>query len=296
MRLVVTGRTGQVSRAIAERAVPLGVDVITIGRPEFDLNDPQAGLLLLARARPDAIVSAAAYTAVDKAEDDQAIAMTTNAEGPGILAGLAAKLDIPIIHLSTDYVFDGTKPTPYIETDAPCPINIYGQTKLDGERAVVAATTNYAILRTAWVYSPFGRNFVDTMLRFAAQRAELRIVDDQKGNPTSAFDIADAVIAVARNLHQKPNSADLRGVFHAAGSEEASWAGFACEIFAQSKALGGPAAHVKRITTAEFPTRARRPPNSRLSCEKIQRVHGVTMPAWPTSLRATLNRLLADTA
>ncbi|WP_108395902.1 dTDP-4-dehydrorhamnose reductase [Devosia submarina] len=296
MRIVVTGKTGQVATALAERAAEHGVTLITVGRPEFDLVDPQKGLDAIAAAKPDAIVSAAAYTAVDKAESDAKTAEAANAKGPEALAKLAASLAVPIVHLSTDYVFDGAKPTAYVEEDNTNPLGVYGQSKLAGERAVAAATRNHAILRTAWVYSPFGANFLKTMLRVGAEVAELRVVADQIGNPTSALDIADAVLTVTRNLRDWPNDEELRGVFHMTGSGEASWADFAEGIFAVSGSLGGPSATVARITTVEYPTPAKRPANSRLSCDKLNRLHHVTMPDWQSSTHTTIARLLSPRA
>ncbi|WEK03734.1 MAG: dTDP-4-dehydrorhamnose reductase [Candidatus Devosia phytovorans] len=293
MRLVVSGKTGQVATALREAGAGQGVSVIAMGRPELDLADPREGLFKIAEARPDVIVSAAAYTAVDKAETDADMARRVNAAGPAALAELAADLSIPIVHLSTDYVFDGSKPTPYVESDATNPLGVYGATKLAGERAIAAATDNHAILRTAWVYSPFGGNFLKTMLRLAETRSELRVVDDQRGNPTSALDLATAVIAVAKNLLARPDDAKLRGTFHVAGSGEASWADFAIEIFAVAKSLGGPGANVTRIGTADYPTPARRPANSRLDTFKLKATHGLTMPGWQASTRHTIERLLA---
>ncbi|KQN74784.1 dTDP-4-dehydrorhamnose reductase [Devosia sp. Leaf64] len=295
MRLLVTGKTGQVVTALIERGAATGIDIVALGRPEFDMANAQAGMDAIAAAKPNAIVSAAAYTAVDRAESDEAAAEAVNATGPGVVAGIAAQLGVPVIHLSTDYVFDGSKPEPYVETDPTNPLGVYGRTKLGGEQELTAATPNHAILRTAWVYSPFGNNFLKTMLRVGADRPELRVVADQLGNPTSALDIADAVLQVARNLIEQPDNHELRGVFHMVGTGEASWADFATEIFAISKQLGGPSPNVSRITTDEYPTPARRPANSRLNASKLQNIHGVALPAWQTSTRATIARLLAST-
>lgn len=296
MRLVVTGKTGQVATALVECAEQLGVTVLTVGRPAFDLGEAEAGLDALAAAKPDVIVSAAAYTAVDKAESEVNAARAANVDGPAAVARLAARLSVPLIHLSTDYVYDGSKPTPYVETDTTNPLSVYGVTKLDGERAVSAATADHAILRTAWVYSPFGSNFLKTMLRVGAGRPELRVVDDQLGNPTSALDIAGAIVRVARNLRERPDDVSLRGIFHMTGSGEASWADFASAIFAASHELGGPRADVVRITSAEYPTPARRPANSRLCCDKLRQVHGVVMPDWQRSAQTTIARVLGKTA
>lgn len=296
MRLAVTGKTGQVVTALLERGAAAGIDVIALGRPELDLSHDHSVLDALAAASPDVIVSAAAYTAVDKAETEADLAQAVNARGPALVAAAAAKLNVPIIHLSTDYVFDGSKASPYVENDATGPLGVYGASKLAGEAAIAAATSNHVILRTAWVYSPFGQNFLKTMLRLAGDRPQLRVVDDQRGNPTSALDIADAVLAVARNLVDRPDQSELRGVFHLAGTGEASWADFAIEIFAASAALGGPSAEVTRITTADYPTPARRPANSRLSSARLQQIHGVIMPHWTTATRAVVERLVAVSA
>jgi dTDP-4-dehydrorhamnose reductase len=292
MRILVTGKSGQVTTALQELGLAQGFDVVAIGRPAFDLANPEQGLSTLIGVRPDVIVSAAAYTAVDKAEGDAEMAQRVNEIGAAALANLAAKLDVPIVYLSTDYVFDGSKPSAYVETDATNPLGVYGCSKLRGEQAVALATSNHAILRTAWVYSPFGQNFLKTMLKLAATRPELRVVDDQHGNPTSALDIADAIFTVARNMIARPGDSALRGIFHMVGMGEASWADFATKIFAFSAELGGPSAEVQKISTAEYPTAARRPVNSCLNTAKLQSAHGVSMPFWPESTHETVRRLL----
>ncbi len=289
----MTGRTGQVATALKEAGVLSGVDVVLVGRPQFELADSEPDRLQVLGARPDVIVSAAAYTAVDKAETDSEMAERVNARGPALLAELASELRIPIIHLSTDYVFDGTKQAPYVENDATNPLGVYGRTKLHGERAIASVTSNHVILRTAWVYSPFGANFLKTMLRLAETRSELGVVDDQVGNPTSALEVAKAIFTVAQNLLLHPENAELRGTFHLAGAGQASWAAFALEIFAQSQSLGGPSAKVKRISTVQYPLPAKRPANSRLDTKKLERMHSITMPTWQISTQQTVRRLLA---
>lgn len=292
MRIVVTGREGQVVRALAERGATNGHQIIALGRPELDLSGhPQAIAAALEAARPDAIVSAAAYTAVDNAEVEPELAAAVNVAGAAAVARAANALRIPLIHLSTDYVFDGAKSEPYVEEDLTGPTGVYGHTKLAGEEAVLSAHDNVAILRTAWVYSPFGANFVKTMLTLAKDRDEVGVVADQHGNPTSALDIAEAVMAVANNLAASP-STSLRGVFHTAGTGDASWADFAEAVFAASGSAGGPSARVRRIGTAEFPTPARRPANSRLDCSKLARAHGVRLPDWRTSTKTVVGRLI----
>lgn len=294
MRLVVTGKRGQVSTALAERAAEEGVTLVQVGRPEFDLVAAGAGLAAIAATKPDVIVSAAAYTAVDQAETDHETAQTVNVEGPRTLAQLAADLAVPLIHLSTDYVFDGAKSSPYLESDRTNPLSVYGKTKLAGEIAVAAGTSNHAILRTAWVYSPFGVNFLKTMLRLGKERSELPIVDDQIGNPTSALDIADAILKVAGNLIRRPAEPSLRGTFHMTGTGEASWADFASEIFAAWADLGNQKPKIIRIGTADFPTLARRPVNSRLCNHKLGALHGVILPDWRASTQTIVRRLSGD--
>lgn len=296
MRMLVTGREGQLVRALCERAPAAGFEIIALGRPELDLAGPCDTLVEAVEAvRPEVIVSAAAYTLVDKAESEPEIAFAVNAEGPGALADAARSLQIPLIHLSTDYVFDGSKPAPYDEDDATGPQGIYGASKLAGERAVLTRNPNSTVLRTAWVYSPFGSNFVKTMLRLARDRDEVGVVADQRGNPTSALDIADGVLTVARNLLDNEDPA-LRGIFNMTARGEASWAEFAEAVFAASADLGGPDAKVRHIATSDFPTAARRPANSRLDSSRLARVHGVSLPDWHQSVKQVVERLLQDGA
>ncbi|MGO4171381.1 dTDP-4-dehydrorhamnose reductase [Bosea sp. TAF32] len=293
LRIVVTGWAGQVVRAMLER-VPVGAEVIALRRPDLDLAIPRTVAPALRAARPDVIVNTAAYTAVDQAESEPELAMRVNGEAAGEAARAASALGVPVIQLSTDYVFDGALDRPYRENDPTGPISAYGASKLAGEQAVAAATDNHAILRTAWIYSPFGKNFVKTMLRLAETRDEVGVVADQRGCPTSALDIADAIFAVARNLVERPGEASLRGIFHMAARGEAVWADVAEAIFAEQVRLGGKSVAVKRIATADYPTPARRPANSRLDSTKLAVTHGVGLPEWQGSLRACVERLLKD--
>ena len=295
MRIVVTGKNGQVVTSLVERGTAAGHEVIALGRPELDLADPESIHRAVATAKPDVIVSAAAYTAVDKAESEEDLAYAINARGAGAVAAVAARLNVPLIHLSTDYVFDGALDRPWTESDPTRPIGVYGLSKLAGEEAVLTAGGNCAILRTSWVYSPFGGNFVKTMLRVARDRDEVSVVADQIGNPTSALNIADGVLKVAENLVTNADPA-LRGVFHMTAQGEASWADFAQRIFAESAVQGGPSASVKAITTADYPTPAARPANSRLDCAKLAGTHGVTLPDWRAALPPIIARLLASAA
>jgi dTDP-4-dehydrorhamnose reductase len=292
MRIVVTGREGQVVRALIERGASLGHEIVAIGRPDLDLaGDAGPIARALEAARPAAIVSAAAYTAVDQAEAEPDLATAVNVDGAAAVAHAAHALGVPLIHLSTDYVFDGTKRVPYVEDDPTGPTGVYGRSKLAGEQAVLAAHDDVAILRTAWVYSPFGANFVKTMLRLAADRDEIGVVADQVGNPTSALDIADGILAVAANLAGS-RAPERRGLFHMTGAGEASWAEFATEVFAASAAAGGPSARVRAIATSDFPTPARRPANSRLDCSKLAGAHGIRLPDWRQSTAIVVARLL----
>lgn len=291
-RYVVTGRQGQVARSLIEQgALWSDIEIVPLGRPELDLADSGRIAAVLEAALPDLIISAAAYTAVDQAESDEPAALVVNGRAPGEIARVARQLGVPVIHLSTDYVFDGSKLEPYVEDDTVAPHSVYGRSKLEGERALAAATANFAILRTAWVYSPFGKNFVRTMLRLAESRDTLGVVDDQIGNPTSASDIADGVLKVADNLLASGDK-NLRGVFNMAGAGTASWADFAIEVFRLSGEFGGPTAVVNRIPTSAYPTPARRPANSQLDCRKIAQIHGVRLPDWKQSVVRVVRKLL----
>lgn len=292
MRLVVTGREGQIAASLLEAAHGRDdVQVIAVGRPQLDLVRPDTVFKALEASRPDIIVSAAAYTAVYQAEDEPDAAFAVNAAGAGKVAEAAARLGVPVIHLSTDYVFDGTKAGAYLETDPTAPLGVYGASKLAGEHAVAAANPHHLILRTAWVYSPFGRNFVKTMLRLAADRDEISVVADQWGNPTSALDIADAVVHAAAMLQGDSNFAAY-GVYHLAGSGETNWSGFARQIMGTSQASGGPHARVRDIATSDYPTKAKRPANSRLSSAKFAATFGWTAPAWRGSTEKVVRRLM----
>lgn len=291
MRLVVTGRDGQVAASLLEAGqAAAGVEVIAIGRPQLDLARPDTVIEAIAAAKPDIVVSAAAYTAVDQAEDEPDLAFAVNAAGAGKVAQAASRLGVPVIHLSTDYVFDGTKDAAYVETDATAPRSVYGASKLAGEQAVASANPRHLILRTAWVYSPFGKNFVKTMLRLAADRDEIAVVADQWGNPTSALDIADAILHAAARLHEGVGTS---GIYHLAGTGEANWSGFARHILDTSRVLGGPWARVRDIATMDYPTKARRPANSRLSSAKFAAAFGWNAPDWRQSTEAVVRRLLA---
>jgi dTDP-4-dehydrorhamnose reductase len=291
IRIAVTGSKGQVATSLLER-VGLKAQIVALGRPAFDLTDRAAVLAGLEAARPDVVVNAAAYTAVDKAEAEEAVAFQVNGDGAGHVAEASARLGIPLLHLSTDYVFDGALDRPYREDDPTAPAGAYGRSKLAGEKLVAERCEDSVILRTAWVYSPFGANFVRTMLRLNETRDEVGVVADQRGNPTSALDIADALIAVAARVKDDA-SPKLRGVFHMTGSGEATWADFAEAVFREAAARGRRLTHIRRIATAEYPTPARRPANSRLDNGKLTRVYGFRLPDWRQSVAACCARLLS---
>lgn len=277
--LLIFGRTGQVATELA-RLVP---EARFAGRDAADLSDPAACAALIARARPAAVINAAAYTAVDRAEAEPEAARLVNAAAPGAMAAACADAGIPFVHLSTDYVFDGSGDQPRRE-DAPTgPLGVYGATKLEGERAVAAAGGQWAVMRTSWVFSAHGTNFVKTMRRLGAERDRLTIVADQVGGPTPAADIAAAAVAMARAMVADPSKG---GLYHFAGHPDVSWAEFARAIFARS----GLAPEVVDIPTSAYPTPARRPLNSRLDCTAISRDFGIARPDW----RAGLDRVIEE--
>ena len=292
MRLVVTGRDGQVATSLLEAGKARdGIEVVAVGRPALDLTQPDTVFDAIAAARPDVVVSAAAYTAVDQAEDQPELAFAVNAVGAGKVAEAAARLGVPFIHLSTDYVFDGSKDGAYVETDTTAPLGVYGASKLAGEQAVAALNPRHLILRTAWVYSPFGKNFVKTMLRLARDRDEIAVVADQWGNPTSALDIADAILHAAAMLRDD-DSFDGYGIYHLAGTGETNWSGFARHILDTSARYGGPTARVRDIATVDYPTKARRPANSRLSTAKFAAAFASTAPDWRQSTGLVVHGIL----
>ena len=293
MRILVTGKEGQVDTSLQQLgdATP-GIEVVRIGLPEIDLSRPETLEAPIRIARPDVIISSAAYTAVDKAESEHGLAYAINGDAPGELARVAAALDIPILHMSTDYVFHGDKDGAYVETDTPGPASIYGLSKLAGEMAVATATANHVILRTAWVFSPFGNNFVKTMLRLGETRDEINVVADQHGCPTYAPEIARALLAVAQRVVADPDPA-LRGIFHLTGPGETTWAAFATAIFHDAAARGYRSITVNPIPTAAYPTPAKRPANSRLNGAKLFNNYGLKLDTWQESLNNCLDRLLA---
>lgn len=290
MRLCVTGTRGQVASALQGMQSP-GVEVIALGRPSCDLSDRASVLAAIEAARPDVVVNAAAYTAVDQAETERERAFLINDAGAGHVADAAASIGAPIIHISTDYVFDGRKPTPYGEDDPVSPVSVYGASKRAGEERVLAANPRAVVLRTSWVFSHEGANFLRTMLRLAADRDLIRVVSDQFGAPTYAPDLAAACVTIARGVASAPADRGLYGIFHVTGGGDTSWAGFASAIFSAARARGGKGADVQPIATAEYPTPATRPANSRLDGGRIAAVHGIRLPHWADAMGRCLDRL-----
>jgi len=291
-RILVIGAQGQIARELERAALPSGFVLRTAGRPALDIAHRDAVMEAVARERPALVVNAAAYTAVDRAEAEPEAAHAINADGPGWLAEATAAQGVPLVHISTDYVFDGSKDGAYVEDDPVCPLGVYGTSKEAGERAVRAANPRHVILRTAWVYSPFGHNFVKTMLRLGAERDELRVVADQRGCPTSAGEMARGIVAIARQILLDRRE-DAWGTYHLAGSGETTWHGLAEAVFdLAAPALGRrPAVHA--IATADYPTPARRPANSVLDCAKAERTFGVRLRPWRDALADVVAELTA---
>ena len=284
MTILVFGKNGQVATELAQ--LP---DVVCLGRDGADLQDPDACARMIADLMPRAVINAAAYTAVDQAESEEELASIINGDAPGAMARACAELAVPLVHISTDYVFRGDGTRPWVPGDATGPLGAYGRSKLRGEEAVRAVGGIHAILRTSWVVSAHGANFVKTMLRLGAERDRLTIVADQIGGPTPARDIAHACHQMARDLITDP---DKSGTYHFSGAPDVSWADFAREIFAQS----GITCEVADIPTSEYPTPATRPLNSRMDCSTLDTAFGIARPDWRKGLADILRDLNADAA
>lgn len=288
MKILVTGKNGQVVTSLVEAVADRDdIELVTVGRPDFDLTDPASVKQTILSEKPEIVVSAAAYTAVDRAEDERNLAYAINVTGAATVAEAAAVLRVPVIHLSTDYVFSGTDPYPYLEDDEAEPKTVYGYTKLRGERAVASVNPRHIILRTSWVYSPFGTNFVKTMLRIATERDRIGVVSDQWGNPTSALDLAFAILLIATHPGRH-----YSGIYHFSGTGETNWSGFATHIFNVSRAHGGPTADVDAILSSNYRTRAKRPAKSCLSSDKFERNFGWRSPDWQSSVETVVQRIL----
>jgi dTDP-4-dehydrorhamnose reductase len=288
--ILVTGGTGQVARALEAGAA--GRPILRVGRPEFDFDVPERIDDFLRRSAPRLIVNAAAYTAVDKAESEPDAADRANRAGPARLAAYAAEAGIPLIHISTDYVFDGLKGAPYVETDPTSPTGVYGATKLAGEAALAASGARAIVLRTSWVYADSGKNFVLTMLNAARKTNQLRVVSDQRGCPTAAADLAAAILGIADRLADGWDDG-LAGIYHAAGRGEATWHELAEAVFARAAGHGLARPTVTAIATADWPTPARRPPDSRLDSAKLGETFGLRLPNWHDSIARTVDSVFA---
>lgn len=288
MKALILGSSGQVAHALIESAGD--IEATALGRPDLDLTDTESVRAAIAAHHPDIVINAAAYTAVDKAESEPDAAFVLNRDGPAVAAKAAHAAGAAFIHLSTDFVFDGTKAGPYLEDDATGPTGVYGQSKLEGEQAVAAAHPQTVTVRLSWVYSAHGANFAKTMLRLAADRDEIGVVDDQRGRPTAAEDIAPALWTLARGLIAKGESPHQ--LYHLGPQGEASWADFAAAIMEASAKAGGPSALINRITTAEYPTPAKRPANSVLDCARIKQDWGIALPHWKESCEKVVREIV----
>ena len=290
-RILVTGKGGQLATGLAESLPALGFEALLVGQPDFEFDQPQTVCAAFAALKPDAVVNCAAWTAVDAAEDDEISTFRANALGPALVARLCAEAAIPLLQISTDYVYDGLKGVPYLESDMPNPLSAYGRTKLAGEWAALAANPMTSVLRTAWVFSPVGRNFVRTMLALGATRPELRVVADQQGHPTAAPDLADAIAAILARIRETGWQLQYRGVFHARAEQATNWHGFAEAIFEGAAAFGAPRPRVLPITTQEYPVKATRPADGRMDGAKLRTTFGVTLPSWQQGLGRVLRAL-----
>lgn len=291
---LILGKNGQVARGLADVLPTRGIQSTAIGRPEYDLEDPDRIVSAIESIRPSVVINPAAYTNVDRAEDEPDLAYSINSRAARAVAAAARTLRIPIVHLSTDYVFDGSKSTPYVEADATAPLGVYGASKLAGEVAVAEENAKHVILRTSWVCSPYGTNFLKTMLRLAADRPELRVVDDQVGAPTFAHDIASAIADIVLKIAATPDAQNMYGTFHYASCGETTWCRFAREIFEQSARRGGAHTNVTAIATHEYPTKVRRPKYSKLDTTKIFEAYAIAAPSWQAGLETCLDQILVE--
>jgi dTDP-4-dehydrorhamnose reductase len=290
--ILVAGKGGQLARCLRDAAVLRNLPMVAVGRPELDLETGEGIDRVMAAVEPSAIVNAAAYTAVDGAEGEPERAFRVNCDGAARLADAAARRGIPFIQISTDYVFDGSKRSPYREDDIPAPLNVYGSSKLAGEIAVLEACPCAAVIRTSWIYSPYGNNFVRTMQRLSETQPIVRVVGDQRGSATSALDLAAAILHIVERL-QPADGRDNAGIYHLAGEGEASWYDFAAAIFAGLARRGRSVPRLQAITTEQYPTPARRPQNSCLDSSKTERAFGVRLAPWRSSLETCLDQLVS---
>lgn len=291
--VLITGANGQLGWELSQRSERRGRTTRAFASTALNITDADSVSRTVEALSPKAVINAAAYTAVDKAETEPAAAFAINRDGPANLAAVCAAHNIPLIHISTDYVFDGEKPGAYSEEDPVAPLGVYGASKLAGEDAIRDTVTNYAIIRTAWVYGVHGHNFVKTMLRLAEKQDSLRVVNDQFGCPTFAADLADAILEISDRLVREDVPADGLGTFHCSGSGRTTWCEFARKIFELASPTLGTVPTVDGITTEEYPTPARRPANSVLDCSKLSRTYGITLRSWQSALADMLHITLS---
>lgn len=287
-RILVAGKNGQLARCLQDAAASSKFTIASVGRPELDVEDEESIDRAISEVAPSAIINAAAYTAVDLAESEPARAFDINCKGAGLLADRARRSGVPFIHFSTDFIFDGAKSSAYVEEDAPGPLNVYGSSKLSGEALVLERCPHAAVIRTSWVYSPYGNNFVRTMQRLSQTQREIRVVNDQRGTPTSATELALATLTIVERLLSGNGGA---GIYHVAGGGDTSWHGFAAAIFSGLNCRGHHVPELRAISTEEYPTAARRPKNSCLNSSKAHQVFGVRLPPWQLSLERCLDDL-----
>ncbi len=291
MRILLLGKDGQLGRELQRSLAPLG-NLTAWGRDECDLSQTELLYAKVVAARPDVIVNAAAYTAVDKAESEPALAHAINAETPAALAQATLDMGCRLIHYSTDYVFNGSGTKPWVEDSPTAPLNVYGKTKLEGEQAIAASGCNHLIFRTSWVYAKGGGNFAKTMLRLASERDELSVIDDQIGAPTDAAWLADMTAKVILRQAQDERES---GIYHAASTGEVSWHGYASYLIARARLMGFPIKvspeAIRAVASEAFPTPAKRPRNSRLDCSKLTATFGITPPPWQQGIDQLLNHL-----
>ena len=291
--VMLFGADGQLGWEIARRASEASITCHPLGVEQLDITQRDAVVRAVERLAPSVVINAAAYTAVDKAETDAEAAFAVNRDGAAHLAEACAAANVPLIHISTDYVFDGANQTPYLESDPTGPLGVYGKSKLAGEEAVRQACPRHVILRTSWLYGPHGANFVKTMLRLGREQERLRVVDDQHGSPTSAGDLAEALLLLAGRVRSGDWPDDGFGTFHCTGQGATTWCAFAREIFTAAAPALGRQPEIEAIRTSDYPTAARRPLRSVLDCGLIARVHGIALRPWQPALAETVSAILA---
>ncbi|HQT88458.1 MAG TPA: dTDP-4-dehydrorhamnose reductase [Acidiphilium sp.] len=290
--ILITGASGQLGAALVKGAQRDGLAYRAVQRPAFDFDSPASIAQICAETTPGLIINAAAWTAVDAAETNQAAAWRANRDGPAALAAYAAENHIALIHVSTDYVFDGSKGAPYLETDAVAPLGVYGASKEAGERAVLDAGAQAIVLRTAWVFSAGRANFARTMIEAGRKRPQLRVVADQRGTPTAASDLAEAILRITAQIQRTGWQQAYGGIFHATNQGDTTWHGFATEIFAQAATLGETAPEIVPITTQDWPTPVRRPADSRLDGQKLKATFGISLADWRDATRRVMAEML----